>query len=167
MMSSIPKKILFVCLGNICRSPLAQGVFQHRLAQIGVDRSVIELDSAGTAGYHIGKTPDPRARTAARGAGFDIDQQRARQVVIGDFEHFDEIYAMDRANYRDLLSLVGPSTQPKVQLLMSLAAPTSPVFGLDVPDPYYGEMDGFGEVVTLLDQAASAWIERYLQRVSK
>ncbi|HEY7905603.1 MAG TPA: low molecular weight protein-tyrosine-phosphatase [Wenzhouxiangella sp.] len=163
MRSGAPNKILFVCLGNICRSPLAQGIFQHRLARVGFDSPAIELDSAGTAAYHIGKAPDPRARAVAKAAGFDVDEQRARQVSMGDFERFDEIYAMDRANHEALLGLAASGTQHKVRLLMSLVEPTSPWFGLDVPDPYYGGLDGFTEVVSMLDQAASAWIEGCVQ----
>lgn len=161
MMLGAPKKILFVCLGNICRSPLAQGVFQHRLAMLDSSASIL-LDSAGTAAYHLGKPPDPRARAVARTAGFEIVHQRARQVIAADFERFDAIYAMDRANHHALLGMAA-TAQSKVQLLMSLVEPTSSFSGLDVPDPYYGEIDGFTEVVSMLDQAASAWIARYIE----
>jgi len=160
-MSLLPRKILFVCLGNICRSPLAQGVFEHRLAGQGIDDSIISIDSAGTAGYHIGKGPDPRARRAAKVAGFDIDNQRARQVSLADLEAFDVVYAMDRSNHTDLLDLATPHLKPKIQLVMSLVETSLSEIGVDVPDPYYGEADGFRRVVSMLDQAATAWIKRY------
>ncbi len=158
MVPNPSKKILFVCLGNICRSPLAQGVFQHRLMQQGGDFSRVALDSAGTVAYHIGKSPDPRACSAARASGFDIANQRARQVSISDFDYFDEIFAMDRANRAALLKLADPISQNKIRLVMSLLDPSAPFFDRDVPDPYYGDSDGFTEVVSMLDQAAAAWI---------
>jgi len=163
-MSVSPKSILFVCLGNICRSPLAQGVFEHRLAAYGMDNPTIHLDSAGTAGYHIGKAPDPRARAAAKAAGFDIDAQRARQVGLSDLEMFDLVFAMDQSNHDALMDLATPDLRPKVQLVMSLVEPSSPKFGVDIPDPYYGEADGFWHVVSMLDQAATAWIKQYGQQ---
>ena len=159
-MSVLPKKILFVCLGNICRSPLAQGIFEHRLTAHGMDH-VIHLDSAGTAGYHIGKAPDPRARAAAKAAGFNIDGQRARQVALSDLEMFDLVFAMDQSNHHALMDLATPDLQPKIQLVMSLVEPSSPEFGVDVPDPYYGEADGFRRVVSMLDQAVTGWIQHY------
>ena len=160
-MSQLPTKILFVCLGNICRSPLAQGLFEHRLAAIGIDKSILTIDSAGTAGYHIGQPPDSRARAAAKQAGFDIDGQRARQVGLVDLEAFDVIYDMDQSNHRALLDLATPDLRAKIQLVMSLIDSSSPDSNADVPDPYYGEADGFRRVVSMLDLAAAAWIERY------
>lgn len=160
-MSFLPKKLLFVCLGNICRSPLAQGVFEYRLASHGIDESIIRIDSAGTAGYHIGRSPDARARAAAKVAGFNIDNQRARQVSLTDLEDFDAIYVMDRSNRSALHDLATPDLSPKVQLVMSLVEDSSPKPVADVPDPYYGETDGFHQVVSMLDQAAMAWIKRH------
>ena len=139
---------------------MAQGVFEHRLATHGMDNSIIHLDSAGTAGYHIGKAPDPRARAAAKAAGFDIDAQRARQVGLSDLEMFDLVFAMDQFNHQALMDLATPDLRPKIQLVMSLVEPSSPEFGVDVPDPYYGEADGFRLVVSMLDQAATAWIKQ-------
>ena len=142
------KKVLFVCLGNICRSPAAEGTFRHLYQSLGTEQR-FTCDSAGTAGYHIGKCPDARMRKAARARGIDIDSLRARQVCEADFYEFDLIVAMDHSNMVNLQAV-----QPidgTASLLMMLDYPGSPLD--EVPDPYYGGDEGFDEVLHLLTQA--------------
>jgi protein-tyrosine phosphatase len=138
-------RVCFVCLGNICRSPAAEGVMRHLLRERRLD-AWIEVDSAGTAGYHVGEPPDARARAAGERRGIEISG-RARQVQRVDFETFDYVVAMDRQNYEDLLTLAGPAGQSKVSLLRDFDA-ASPRRA-SVPDPYYGGDDGFDEVIEL------------------
>jgi protein-tyrosine phosphatase len=141
--------VLFVCLGNICRSPTAEGVLRHLVAQ-EAPRLQVEIDSAGTADYHIGAAPDPRSQRAALRRGIDISALRARQVTAHDFMRFDLILAMDRANLRELQSLRPDGASAQLKLFMEYA----PSLGvLEVPDPYYGEAGGFEDV---LDLAAAA-----------
>ncbi|SDU00023.1 low molecular weight protein-tyrosine-phosphatase [Halopseudomonas salegens] len=142
-------KVLFVCLGNICRSPSAEGVFRQRLAQRS--QPGVSVDSAGTAGYHVGKAPDPRAVAAARKRGIDISGLRARQVSAEDFSRFDLILAMDRSNLTDLHRL-DPGNGARLRLFMEYA-PDQP---LEVPDPYYGGEQGFEQVLDMLEQASDA-----------
>jgi len=106
-------KVLFVCLGNICRSPTAQGVFEHLVKQRNL-QDQISIDSAGTHAYHVGEQPDPRSQSAARSRGVDLSTQRARRVAVEDFERFDYILAMDRSNYENLKSMCEPDHLPKV-----------------------------------------------------
>lgn len=149
-------RVLFVCLGNICRSPLAQGVFEHHANLCGLD---VVMDSAGTAGYHIGKAPDVRAIRAARSFGFDISAQRARQLQVADFNHFDQIYTMDASNYQAVFEKAStPAQRAKVKMVMSLTSQEGRGGCLDVPDSYYGTGDDFDAVVTMLSAAAKAWI---------
>lgn len=148
------KSILFVCLGNICRSPTAKAVFDFKLARAGLS---IHTDSAGTIGYHQGSPPDPRAISAARDWGLDISTERARIVQIEDFTAFDRIYVMDRSNLEDLRQRMPGGATAQVELLMSLA----PDYGLDeVPDPYYGGEEGFRQVIDMLETAADRLIEK-------
>jgi protein-tyrosine phosphatase len=142
-------RVLFVCLGNICRSPSAEGVLRHLAAQEAPGRS-LEIDSAGTAGYHIGAAPDARSQRAALGRGIDISGLRARQVTPEDFARFDFILAMDRENLRDLEAMKPKNAHARVKLFLEYA-PGSSV--LEVPDPYYGGAEGFEQV---LDLAAAA-----------
>jgi protein-tyrosine phosphatase len=142
-------RILFVCLGNICRSPTAEAVLRH-LAAREAPRLQVEIDSAGTADYHIGAAPDPRSQRAALRRGIDISGLRARQVTAQDFLRFDLILAMDRENLRDLLAMKPDRAHAEVRLFMEYA----PSLGvLEVPDPYYRDASGFEEV---LDLAAAA-----------
>lgn len=148
-------KVLFVCMGNICRSPTAEGVFQHKVLTAGMlDR--IDIDSAGTHDYHIGKSPDRRAQHAALGRGYDLSELRGRQVAAADFQTFDYILAMDQENLGNLLRLCPPQHQHKVRLFMSF----SRKFGeREVPDPYYGGEQGFEQVLDMVEDAASGLLD--------
>jgi protein-tyrosine phosphatase len=145
-------RILFVCLGNICRSPTAEGVMRSLVAQAGLQDS-IELDSAGTGAWHVGSPPDERATEAASIRGVALEGS-ARQVRTADFKDFDLLIAMDSANLRDLRALAqGDEERAKVRLLREFD-PASAVAGdLDVPDPYYGAGDGFAKVFDLVQAA--------------
>jgi len=136
-------KLCFVCLGNICRSPTAEGVMQHLIEQAGLSKR-ITIDSAGTGAYHVGERADPRSRSEAMRRGVELTS-RARQFLVEDFDKFDYVLAMDRANHRDLEEMaMGPQHLAKLHLLRSF----EPAAGreLDVPDPYYGGDGGFGRV---------------------
>lgn len=148
--------VCFVCLGNICRSPTAAGVMRHLLVEEGLDHAV-EVDSAGTAGYHIGELPDERARAEARRRGVDIDDL-ARQFRPDDFDRFDLVVAMDHDNVADLRRLaVREEHHAKVRLLREFDPAAPP--GAPVPDPYYGGDDGFVEVFDLVDAACRGLID--------
>jgi protein-tyrosine phosphatase len=154
-------KVLFVCLGNICRSPTAEGVFRRMLAQAapGLD---VEVDSAGTAGYHIGEPPDPRSQRAAKARGVDLSGLRARRVTPGDFSHFDIILAMDADNLADLEAMRPANARARLQRFLDYAPEQS---RRDVPDPYYGDADGF-EIVLDLCAAASRGLIAALQEMA-
>jgi protein-tyrosine phosphatase len=139
-------RVCFVCLGNICRSPTAEGVFRHLVAEAGLT-SRFEIESAGTAGYHSGEPPDQRARSAGTRAGIAVGG-KARQFVATDFARFDHVIAMDAANAKDLRR-IAPSREAsaKVRLMRSFD-PSAPE-GAPIPDPYYGEDQGFDEVLEL------------------
>ncbi|MES2818438.1 MAG: low molecular weight protein-tyrosine-phosphatase [Pseudomonadota bacterium] len=144
-------RVLFVCLGNICRSPTAEGVLRHKLQQAGLAER-ITVDSAGTGDWHVGKGPDARTALAARRRGYDLAPLRARQVGVTDFAAFDLILAMDRANLEHLQALRPANAGAELDLLLRRYA-----LALDeVPDPYYGGEDGFEQVLDLLEQAADA-----------
>jgi len=152
-------RVLFVCLGNICRSPTAEGVLRGKLEQAGLaDR--VEVDSAGTAGWHIGKAPDPRTCQAAAKRGYDLSALRARQVSAEDFQRFDLVLAMDNSNLRDLKALhAGRGSAPDLFLRR---------YGLateEVPDPYYGGEDGFETVLDLVEQACDGLIAEIRERL--
>ena len=138
-------KVLMVCLGNICRSPLAEGILQAKANDIS-----LYVDSAGTAGYHIGHAPDPRSIAVARKHNIDISRQRCRQFRVEDFEDFDMIFAMDYNNYEHIVRMApDDEAMEKVALLLDiLEEPLS-----EVPDPYYGGPDGFDHVFELIDRA--------------
>lgn len=143
------RSVLFVCLGNICRSPTAEAVMLHKVAQAGLtDR--IEVDSAGTGDWHIDEAPDERARRFGARRGYDLEPLRARQIDRSDFERFDHILAMDNANLRELRNLCPMPLQGKVQLLMDFAPGQT---GSEIADPYFGGADGFERV---LDECESA-----------
>lgn len=139
-------KVLMVCLGNICRSPLAEGLLKSK-----VDPSKIEVSSAGTGGWHVGELPDPRSIEVAKKNGLDITDQRGKQFSTYDFEIYDHIFVMDTSNYNDVIKLAKDKTeQQKVQLILN---ETHPGKKLDVPDPYYGGKSGFDDVYRMLDKA--------------
>jgi protein-tyrosine phosphatase len=153
-------KILFVCLGNICRSPTAEAVFRTVAARDAPDLP-IEIDSAGTAGYHIGEPPDPRTCEAAHRRGYDLSPLRARIVEPGDFEKFDLILAMDRENLDVLRRRAPPNARERVRLFLEFA-PGAPVN--EVPDPYYGGPNGFEEVLDLVEQASQGLLQHLRER---
>jgi protein-tyrosine phosphatase len=139
-------KVLMVCLGNICRSPLAEGILVSK-----VKSDEIFVDSAGTAAYHVGKLPDQRSIEVAGKYGIDITNQRARKFTVKDFDTFDYIYAMDESNYQNILMLARTNDdKSKVQLILNETHPTK---NLAVPDPYYGGNQGFENIYTMLEQA--------------
>lgn len=141
-------KVLMVCLGNICRSPLAEGILQSK-----VDTDSVFVDSAGTAGYHVGNPPDERSIAVARKYGLDIDNQKCRKFSKQDFSEFDHIYVMDRSNYSDVASLTEDQDEvKKVKLLLSEVE-----LGIkEVPDPYHGGYDSFENVYQMIDSACEA-----------
>jgi len=143
-------KVLFVCLGNICRSPTAEGVFRAQVAAAGLSE-VIGIDSAGTAAWHIGKAPDQRAQAAATRRGYDLTALRGRQVAVADFGEFDYILAMDRSNLADLLAQCPADQRHKVRLFLSFSSQWQ---NHEVPDPYYGGADGFDQVLDMVEDAA-------------
>jgi protein-tyrosine phosphatase len=143
-------KVLFVCLGNICRSPTAEAVFRHLLARSAAGLEV-EVDSAGIGDWHIGEPPDQRAQAAARRRGLDMSGIRARQIVHEDFALFDLILAMDRQNFAELRRRAPVQYRERVKLFLEFAPD---VGAHDVPDPYYGGEAGFEEVLDLAEQAA-------------
>ena len=143
-------KILFVCMGNICRSPTAEGVFRHVVEREGMaDR--IHIDSAGTHAYHIGEPPDARSQAAAARRGYDLSTQRARQVAMEDFTDFDYVLAMDLHNHELLLQRCPAPHRGKVRLFLEFAGD---VAVREVPDPYYGGAQGFEAVLDLVEAGA-------------
>ena len=145
-------RVLFVCLGNICRSPTAHGVLLEKIRQRGLS-SRIDVDSAGTGAWHIGKSPDARAMATASVQGYDLSPLRARQVCVDDFGQFDIIIAMDKNNLADLQALFasGHSKGTEPVLFLSEYLADQPI--LDVPDPYYGGDEGFEQVLNLVEKA--------------
>jgi protein-tyrosine phosphatase len=155
-------KILFVCLGNICRSPTAEGVMRGLIAEAGMKSppTRVELDSAGTGGWHVGEAPDARATEAARRRGIAL-QSVARQVREEDFERFDLIVAMDRSNERTLLRLAPDEpARAKVRLLREFDPASAGLGDLDVPDPYYDGAHGFDIVLDQVEAACAGLLER-------
>ena len=149
-------RILFICMGNICRSPTAEGAFNKTIQDHAPDLS-IEIDSAGTHAYHIGSSPDQRAQRAADARGIDISGQRARKVVEEDFETFDLVLAMDELNIEVLRDLSPPQFHDRIQLFLDYA----PHLGhRQVPDPYYGGANGFELVLDLVEDASLGLLEK-------
>ncbi|MBP0905193.1 low molecular weight protein-tyrosine-phosphatase [Mariniflexile gromovii] len=141
-------KILMVCLGNICRSPLAEGILKSKLSN---DSFIV--DSAGTGDYHIGKNPDTRSIAVAKKYGLDISNLRGRQFNVSDFDTFDIIYVMDESNYRNVIQLArNEQDKAKVNFILNEIHPDQ---NFNVPDPYYGGNDGFENVYRMLDEACS------------
>lgn len=165
-MSAPSTRVLFVCLGNICRSPTAEAVFQQRIQSSGWS-ALLEADSAGTAGWHIGKAPDARTVAAAASRGYDLSHLRARQLTWQDLDAFDYVLGMDADNLRDIRALaqqteqaLGRAPRAQLQLLMDYAAdlPDS------VPDPYYGGADGFEQVLDYVESATDGLLRHLLKQ---
>jgi protein-tyrosine phosphatase len=156
-------RVLFVCLGNICRSPTAEGVMRKLVADAGL-ADAINVDSAGTGSWHVGAKPDVRATAAAKQAGYALSG-RARQVTGEDFERFDMILAMDRNNASELAGLApGGAGVEKVRLLREFDPASAGQWNRDVPDPYYGGERGFHDVVELIEAACRGLIEELRPR---
>ena len=154
-------KILTVCLGNICRSPLAHGILEYKIAERRLDWIV---DSAGTSGWHDGEAPDPRAIRTARKNGIDISGQISRKIRMADFDEFDYILAMDSSNYNDLIQLTGDRPKYKNKILFATHF-SYPEKNVAVPDPYYDNR--FDEVFELLDKAMESFIDAMTVSVAK
>ena len=147
-----------VCLGNICRSPLAEGIMRSKLSED------FTVDSAGTGGWHAGELPDKRSIATAKNRGLDITNQRARQFKKSDFEIFDHIFVMDNSNYKDVLALApNEELKSKVKLILNEIFPNENV---DVPDPYYGMENGFDNVYKMLDETCNVLAEKLIARHS-
>jgi len=144
-----------ICLGNICRSPLAEGILRSKISKKNT------VDSAGTGGWHAGELPDKRSVAIAKSKGLDITNQRARQFKISDFDTFDCIYVMDKSNYKDVIALAPSETaKSKVKMILNELYPEK---NTDVPDPYYGGQDGFENVYNMLDQACDVIASKLLK----
>jgi len=149
-------KVLMVCLGNICRSPLAEEILKEKVKSLDWN-----VDSAGTGSWHVGNTPDPRSVAVAATHGLDITAQRGRQIKPADLKNYDLIFAMDSTNYQNILQLAASDAErEKVQLIMNMEKPG---YNQSVPDPYYGD-DGFEEVYQMLDRACTAIVEKYVEK---
>jgi protein-tyrosine phosphatase len=147
--------VLFVCTGNICRSPTAEAIFRKLVADAGRSEEIV-TDSAGTHGYHVGEAPDPRAQNAAAARGYDLSDLRARRLESADFERFDLLVAMDRGHLNELARAADPSGAHKLKLMMSFATKFREK---DVPDPYCGDPQDFERVLDMLEDAARGLLE--------
>ena len=155
-----PRSVLFVCLGNICRSPVAEGVFRRALVQrVGSDAALWTIDSAGTSDYHAGEAPDQRSQASALRHGVDISTLASRPFRPEDFEKFDHILVMDSSNHVNVSRLTeNPSHLAKVRLVLDVSFPGE---NKPVPDPYYGGEHGFEQVFQLLAQASENWLDQW------
>lgn len=154
-------KILFVCMGNICRSPMAEGVFQKLLEKHGLAGQVL-VESAGTHAYHVGKSPDQRAISAARSRGIDLTGQRARQVEGGDFEEFDLVLVMDEQNYDALTFMCARRHRAKLKYFLDFAPHLKT---RNVPDPYYGGELGFEQVLDMIEDACEGLLQHLREQM--
>lgn len=152
-------RVLFVCMGNICRSPTAEGVFRKLVEEQSLE-SVIHIDSSGTHAYHVGEAPDRRAQAAAKNREIDLSPLRGRQFNSFDFEHFDYILAMDRSNFMNIRSQYSGEGQARVFLFMDFARAYSEK---EVPDPYYGGANGFERVLDMVQDASEGFL-KYLRK---
>jgi protein-tyrosine phosphatase len=148
-------KVLFVCMGNICRSPTAETVFRHYVESAGLSEKIY-IDSAGTHDYHIGDPPDLRTQHAAKQRGYDMSNLRGRQVEAGDFHRFDYVLAMDRANLAILQRITPPDSDIQARLFLEYARHNPE---REVPDPYYGGEDGFERVLDMVEDAAQGLLQ--------
>ncbi|MFO1249752.1 low molecular weight protein-tyrosine-phosphatase [Inhella sp.] len=152
-------RVLFICMGNICRSPTAEGVFRAQVQAAGLAQH-IEIDSAGTHDYHVGAPPDARSQEHARQRGYELGGLRARQLVAADFERFDLLLAMDEDNLARAARLATPAQRARLQLFMRYA----PGLGTAVPDPYYGGPEGFEQVLDLVEAAGAGLLKTLRQK---
>lgn len=153
-------KILFVCMGNICRSPTAEGVFRHVVEEAGLSMQ-IEVDSAGTSDYQKGDPPDKRAQQAARKRGYNLARLKARQVRPHDFHDFDHIVVMDKKNLRDLNAIYPDGAKAKLSLFLEYAQKSEL---REVPDPYYGGLQGFELVLDLVEDASQGFLQHLINQ---
>ncbi|GFO72478.1 protein-tyrosine phosphatase [Bathymodiolus japonicus methanotrophic gill symbiont] len=149
-------KVLFVCMGNICRSPSAEGVF-NKLIQEQQLQNNFDIDSAGTHAYHIGEAPDLRSQRAAKDREVDLSMLRARKVVMGDFEDYDYLLAMDQDNHAIMLEACPEEHQHKIKLFLEYASHLNTT---EVPDPYFGGTYGFETVLDLIEEASTGFLEQ-------
>ncbi|PIE90544.1 MAG: phosphotyrosine protein phosphatase [Acidobacteria bacterium] len=152
------KSVLFVCTGNICRSPSAEGIFRHMVRERGID-SQFQIDSAGLHAYHVGEKPDPRSSREAKKHGVDLSGQRARQLRREDFQMFDCILAMDYGHLEDMKAMAPDEYKSKIKLFLEPIR--NEVMLSEVPDPYYGGRDGFKKVFNLIERGCEAWLTRW------
>jgi protein-tyrosine phosphatase len=157
------RRLLFVCLGNICRSPMAEGVFRRVAADQGM-LHLFDIDSAGLGDWHVGQAPDTRAQAAARDRGIDISGQSARQIAPADYDRFDLLLAMDGSNYQELVQLAPREARHKIRRFLDFA----PEAGTqDVPDPFYGGREGFDHALDLIEEAARGLLTELLADQAK
>lgn len=152
---AVAYRVLFVCMGNICRSPTAEGVLRQA-ALVALPNISIEIDSAGTHAYHLGEAPDPRARRAAEARGIDLSSLRARRIETEDFARFDLVLAMDQLNHVTLMEMCPPEYRSRVRLFLEFAPHLE---RSDVPDPYYGGTNGFEHVLDLVEEASAGLLD--------
>lgn len=155
-------KVLFVCTGNICRSPTAEGVARHFI-ETGALGERIVVDSAGTHGYHVGEAPDPRTQKVAAQRGYDLSALRARKIELRDFQQFDFLLAMDRGHLESMQRQCPEVYRPKLRLFMEFGTPGS--FDLEVPDPYYGGPRGFDLVLDMCEDAVRGLLHQVQTRI--
>ena len=156
-------RVLLVCMGNICRSPTAEGVLRHFIKINGLGNKV-EVDSAGTHGYHVGEAPDQRTQRAASARGYNLSQLRARKVARQDLDYFDLILAMDKSNLDNLQRMAMPEQQGKIKLFMDFARNFDDD---EVPDPYYGLGHGFDLVLDMVEDASQGLVEDIRKQLKK
>jgi protein-tyrosine phosphatase len=151
---------MMVCMGNICRSPMAHGVFAERIREAGLDHA-IEVDSAGTHSYHVGEPPDRRAQAAARARGYELSGQRARRLEADDFREFDYVLVMDDENLRNARTLQPTDGKARLHRFLEFAGSRRE---REVPDPYYGGSQGFATVMDLVEEAATGFLSHLRER---